>query len=206
MILGVVALVVDALTAPLAWSMQKGRVNIRALFLHNLSDALASVAVIVGGALILLYDIRWVDPAITIGIALYILWLAFSEIGKPIRILMLGSPTDIDTAAVIAALEGVDGIEKLRHTRCWQVNEHDAALDMRVVVAPERWDDVPWIRREARSLMEREFGIERSTIEFERADDRSEIAAPDRPDATTDDETGHRADDNTGGSHRYGHG
>jgi cobalt-zinc-cadmium efflux system protein len=45
--------------------MQKGSVNIRALFLHNLSDALASVAVIVGGTLILLYEASWADPAIT---------------------------------------------------------------------------------------------------------------------------------------------
>lgn len=63
-VLGGVALVVDTLTALLTYSMQKGSVNIRALFLHNLSDALASVAVIIGGALIILYDLRWVDPAI----------------------------------------------------------------------------------------------------------------------------------------------
>ena len=64
--LGGIALVVDTLTALLTYSMQKGSVNIRALFLHNLSDALASVAVVIGGTLILLYDMRWVDPAITI--------------------------------------------------------------------------------------------------------------------------------------------
>ena len=108
-ILGGVALVVDTLTALLTYSMQKGSVNIRALFLHNLSDALASVAVIVGGTLILLYDIRWVDPAITIGIAVYILYLAFTEIGGTVRTLMLGSPPDIDTDAVITAVAGVDG-------------------------------------------------------------------------------------------------
>ena len=64
-VLGSVALVVDTLTAWLTYSMQKGSVNIRALFLHNLSDALASVAVIVGGTLILLYEASWADPAIT---------------------------------------------------------------------------------------------------------------------------------------------
>ena len=61
-ILGGVALVVDTLTSLLTYSMQKGSVNIRALFLHNLSDALGSVAVIVGGTLIVLYNMRWVDP------------------------------------------------------------------------------------------------------------------------------------------------
>lgn len=109
-ILGIVALVVDTLTALLTYSMQKGSVNIRALFLHNLSDALASVAVIVGGTLIILYEMSWVDPAITIGIALYILFLAFTEIGHPIRILMLGSPPDIDNQGVVDAMRSVEGV------------------------------------------------------------------------------------------------
>ena len=205
-VLGCVALAVDTLTALLTWSMQKGSVNIRALFLHNLSDALASLAVIVGGVLILLHDIRWVDPAITIGIAAYILWLAFSEIGGPIRTLMLGSPSDIDTRNVIAALEGVDGIERLRHTRCWQVDESGAALDTWVLVAPERWGDVPEIRREARAVLKREFGIERSTIEFERIDDRPEAAEPAEARGARSDEPERGADDGEEGARRYGHG
>lgn len=109
-ILGGIALFIDTLTALLTHSMQKSSVNIRALFLHNLSDAFASVAVVAGGTLIILYDMRWVDPAITIGIALYILYLAFTEIGGPIRTLMLGSPPDIENEAGVEAMRGVDGV------------------------------------------------------------------------------------------------
>ncbi|MCH2456413.1 MULTISPECIES: hypothetical protein [Alphaproteobacteria] len=54
--LGGVALVIAELTALLIYSVQNGSVNIRALLLHNLSDALASVAVVAGDALILIYD------------------------------------------------------------------------------------------------------------------------------------------------------
>ncbi len=209
-VLGSVALVVDTLTALLTWSMQKGSVNIRALFLHNLSDALASLAVIVGGVVILLYDIRWVDPAITIGIAAYILWLAFSEIGGPVRTLMLGSPSDVDTGNVIAALEQVDGIEELRHTRCWQVDEGGAAFDTRAFVGSERWDDVPEIKRDARAVLKREFGIERSTLEFERVEDRPEATAPDQAhgdrNVGSDRDAEDGPDDGTDAAHRYGHG
>ena len=175
-ILGCVALAVDTLTAMLTYSMQKGSVNIRALFLHNLSDALASVAVIVGGALILLYDIRWVDPAITIGIAAYILWLAFTEIGGPIRTLMLGSPPDMDTDAVIAAIEDVDGVEELHHAHFWQMQEHQAALDTHVVIEDTRWDDLVHIKRSIKARLEEEFGISHSTLEFERSRDKHEEA------------------------------
>ena len=167
-ILGGVALFIDTLTAWLTYSMQKGSVNIRALFLHNLSDALASVAVIVGGVLILLYDIRWVDPAITIGIAAYILWLAFSEIGGPIRTLMLGSPPDIDTDEVIAAVENIDGVEEVHHAHFWQMQEHRAALDTHVVIAEDRWGDLESIKTAIKTRLEEQFGIDHSTLEFER--------------------------------------
>ena len=53
---GGVALVIAELTALLIYSVQNGSLNIRALLLHNLSDALASVAVVAGDALILIYD------------------------------------------------------------------------------------------------------------------------------------------------------
>ena len=168
-VLGSIALIVDTLTAMLTYSMQKGSVNIRALFLHNLSDALASVAVIVGGVLILVYDIRWVDPAITIGIAAYILWLAFSEIGGPIRTLMLGSPPDIDADAVIAAIEEIDGVEELHHAHFWQMQEHQAALDTHVVVEDARWNDLEMLKKNIKARLEEEFGISHSTLEFEQS-------------------------------------
>jgi cobalt-zinc-cadmium efflux system protein len=169
-ILGIVALVVDTLTAGLTWSMQKGSVNIRALFLHNLSDALASVAVIAGGALIILYNMRWVDPAITIGIALYILYLAFTEIGGPIRTLMLGSPPDIDNKAVVEALRNVEGVEDVHHVHLWQMQEHEAALDCHVVLTPEGWARIEAIKAGIKRRLEDRFGIAHSTLEFEHID------------------------------------
>ena len=177
-ILGGVALVVDTLTALLTYSMQKGSVNIRALFLHNLSDALASVAVIVGGSLIILYDMRWVDPAITIGIALYILYLAFTEIGGPIRTLMLGSPPDIDNETVVEAMRSVDGVADVYHVHLWQMQEHEAALDCHVVVTAEAWPGIEEIKSAIKKRLKEEFGISHSSLEFEneeRAHDNADL-------------------------------
>ncbi len=166
-ILGGVALVVDTLTAWLTYSMQKGSVNIRALFLHNLSDALASVAVIVSGSLIILYDMTWVDPAITIGIAVYILYLAFAEIGGPIRTLMLGSPPDIDGGNVVASMRGVEGVKDVHHVHLWQMQEDAAALDAHVIVDGSKWNELEEIKHQIKSKLQQEFGIAHSTLELE---------------------------------------
>jgi len=154
----------------LTYSMQKDSVNIRALFLHNLSDALASVAVIAGGALIILYDMRWVDPTITIGIALYILYLAFTEIGGPIRTLMLGSPPDIDDQAVIAMIRNIEGVGDVHHVHFWQMQEHSAALDMHVVLKTKAWSRLEEIRGTIKRQLKNEFDITHSTLEFEHED------------------------------------
>jgi len=175
-ILGGVALVVDTLTALLTYSMQKGSVNIRALFLHNLSDALASVAVIIGGSLIILYDMRWVDPAITIGIALYILYLAFTEIGGPIRTLMLGSPPDIDNAAVVEAMRSVDGVADVHHVHLWQMEEHKAALDCHVVLTAGGWGKIEKIKAAIKDRLKEDFNIAHSSLEFEHEDRAHENA------------------------------
>ena len=169
-IIGIVALLVDALTALLTWSMQKHSVNIRALFLHNLSDAFASIAVIIGGSLILLYDMRWVDPAITIGIALYILYLAFTEIGTPIRTLMLGSPPDVDGQSVIDLLRSVEGVEDVHHVHLWQMQENNAALDCHVVTTEAGWQQLEAIKADIKAQLKARFGIGHSSLEFEHID------------------------------------
>jgi cobalt-zinc-cadmium efflux system protein len=175
-ILGGVALFIDTLTALLTYSMQKESVNIRALFLHNLSDALASLAVIIGGSLIILYDMRWADPAITIGIALYILYLAFTEIGRPIRTLMLGSPPDIDGNDVVRAIQSVDGVVDVHHVHLWQMQEHAAALDCHIVVDRNRMGEADEIKENVKSVLREGFSIEHSSLEFEASDNAHQEA------------------------------
>jgi cobalt-zinc-cadmium efflux system protein len=182
-LLGGVALAVDALTAGLTWSMQKGSTNVRALFLHNLADALASVAVVAGGTLILLYDWRLVDPIVTLAIAGYILWLALREVGGPIRTLMLGSPPDIDNGTVIDAIRATPGVEDVHHVHLWQMQEHASALDTHVVLTRDAWHRLEDIKREIKAKLADRFDIGHSTLEFEHPDRscRDTDLYPDRP-------------------------
>ena len=73
-IVAAIALAVDVFTALLTYSQSKTSMNIKAVFLHNLTDALASVGVIVTGTLILLFGWVWTDAAMTLIIAGYVLW------------------------------------------------------------------------------------------------------------------------------------
>jgi cobalt-zinc-cadmium efflux system protein len=162
-----IALVVDAVTAALTYTMSKSSVNIRAAFLHNVADALGSVAVIVAGTLILLYDWRLIDPLVTVLIAGYILWQSFREIGPVIRILMLGSPPEIETEAVLDTVRGIDGVTDIHHAHFWQMDEHRAALDAHVVIAEGRWNDADTVKDRIKTTLADRFDIEHTTLELE---------------------------------------
>ncbi|MFA8388406.1 MAG: cation diffusion facilitator family transporter [Pelagibaca sp.] len=162
-----IALVVDAVTAALTYAMSKSSVNIRAAFLHNVADALASVAVIFAGTLILLYDWRLIDPLVTVLIAGYILWQSFREIGPVIRILMLGSPPEIETDAVLETVRGIDGVTGVHHAHFWQMDEHRAALDAHIVIAEGRWTDADAIKDRIKTALSDRFNIEHTTLELE---------------------------------------
>jgi len=162
-----IALIVDVVTALLTYTMSKSSVNIRAAFLHNVADALGSVAVIVAGTLILLYDWRLVDPIVTVLIAGYILWQSVREIGPVVRILILGSPPDIETRQVLDAVRAVEGVADTHHAHFWQMDEHRGALDAHVVIAEGRWDEADAIKERIKAVLRDRFDIEHATLELE---------------------------------------
>lgn len=162
-----VALLVDVATALLTWRLSKDSVNIRAAFLHNVADALGSVAVIAVGALIVLYDWWLVDPIATLGIAGYILWMAFSEIKGVIRILMLGSPPGIEAEAVLKAMVSVEGVENVHHLHLWQISEAKVSLEAHVVVDAVHWPEHHAIKARVKAVLADAFGIDHVTLDIE---------------------------------------
>lgn len=161
------ALVVDAVTALLTYSLSKQSMNIRAAFLHNVADALGSIAVIVAGTLIILYDWRLVDPLVTLLIAGYILWQSFAEIGAVIRILMLGAPPDLDTQAVLQEMRSVEGVADIHHLHLWQMQEHEKALDAHLVIDAGRWNNADDVKEVVKSTLKHKFEIAHTTLELE---------------------------------------
>ncbi len=161
------ALVVDLVTAALTYTMSKDSVNIRAAFAHNLADALGSVAVIVAGVAVLVFGWVWVDPAVTLAIAGYILWMSLGQIGGVIRILMLGAPPDLDTAAVLDHLRGIDGVASVHHVHLWQMQENTPALDAHVAVPQGRWGEADAIKARVKRALGERYGIGHVTLEME---------------------------------------
>ena len=163
-----VALVVDIITAWLLWSMSQGSLNVKAAFLHNLTDAGASVAVLLGGAAIYWLGWNWVDPLLTLIIAGYILWMSWGMLVKTSSILMEGTPDGIEIDAVRKTIEACQGVMGAHHIHLWQLDEDHCALEAHVVVPKDfTLAQIEALKQAIKQRLSDDFSISHSSLEFE---------------------------------------
>jgi len=161
-----VALVIDIATAMLTYSVSKESVNMRAAFLHNLGDALASVGVIVSGVLIILFDWRWTDLAATVLISAYIVWVSLPPMKRCIRVLMQSTPEDVSIEEVAATIRGVAGVNDVEHLHCWPIDERTRSLEGRLIVDDAMLSALRAVREEVERAVREKHRIEHITFEL----------------------------------------
>jgi len=160
-----IALVVDVATALMVRVGAKHSLNIKAAFLHNVSDALASVGVIVAGTLILLYDLYVADLVVTLIIAAYVLYQGFSLLPRTIRLLMGATPDGVEFDQVVASIREVDGIQDVHHVHIWGLGEHVRALEAHVQPASKSIAEFAAVKVRVRAMLLKDHKIKHATLE-----------------------------------------
>ncbi len=144
-----------------------GSLNIRSAYLHLLSDAVSSVAVILGGAAIYYWDIYWIDPVLTVLISLYILKESFGILRESVNVIMMGSPENVDLQEIKKTVEAVDGVNNLHHVHLWRLNEHDIFMEGHVDVRDMPVSSASLILRKLEKELHERFQISHLTLQFE---------------------------------------
>ncbi|CAI1491913.1 Cadmium, cobalt and zinc/H(+)-K(+) antiporter [Thermococcus nautili] len=139
--------------------------NVRSAYLHLLSDTLSSVAVVIGGLLIRFYGVEWVDPLVTVLIALYILREAYEVLRESVDVLMEASP-ELDLEAIKAELESIPGVKNAHHFHAWRVGEGGIHFECHLSVEDMPLSEAQRIIDEAEERL-RKFGVTHVTVQLE---------------------------------------
>ena len=155
----------------LFWLQHDHGINARSAFLHVLGDAVASVAVLGGAGLMWLRpDLAWVDPVLSLGIALLILWGAGRLIVEITHILMEAVPAHLDVAEVERAMAEADGVIAVHDLHIWTISSGLYALSAHVVVHAEAMGRNDAILQDVKSRLRRAYAIDHTTIQIESAE------------------------------------
>ena len=136
LIIAIVGLLVNVVVA---WVMMRGgdtkeNLNLKAAYLHVLSDMLGSVAAIVAALLIMFFNWSWADPVASIIVAILVCISGVRVTNSAIHILMEGTPSNVDLNEITKMIENVKGIKRIYDLHVWTITSGQNALSCHVVV------------------------------------------------------------------------
>jgi cobalt-zinc-cadmium efflux system protein len=165
---GVAGVVVNVGSAFVLARAAHGNLNLRAAFWHLAMDALGSVAVIVAALGALVFDWQRLDSIASLFIAVLIVVAAWRLLRDTTRVLLDAAPSDIDVAAVSAALGASDGVEAVHHLHVWTLGSERPAMSAHVVLAgPLSLHDAQERATALKVMLVDRFGIQHATLEVE---------------------------------------
>jgi cobalt-zinc-cadmium efflux system protein len=139
--------------------------NVRGAFLHMASDAAVSLAVVVGAGLIALTGLLWIDPALSLLIALVIVVGTWSLLRDSADMALDAAPRGMDVAAVRAWLCNLPGVVEVHDLHIWAMSTTETALTAHLV-RPDGEDNDAFLHSTCDGLTHR-FKIGHATLQLE---------------------------------------
>jgi cobalt-zinc-cadmium efflux system protein len=142
-------------------------INIRGAFIHMLGDLLGSAAIVAGAIAIRATGWVRIDPILSVGIAVMVVWTAWDIIRESLNILLEGLPRGLDLAVVTKEIRGVDGVLDVHDLHIWSLGSNSSALSCHVLI-----DDMPpsqsdRILHRLNHLLGDRFHVHHTTVQFE---------------------------------------
>ena len=144
--LSLFGIIMNGLSVLLLKKDAKSNLNMKSAYLHLLTDMMASVAVLIGGIFMKLYQVYWVDSVLTLVIALYLIYMGYDLLKDSTKMLMLFTPDNIPIKKIVEEVNDFESIENVHHVHVWQLNEREihfeAHIDFHEDISISKFDDV----------------------------------------------------------------
>lgn len=165
MVVAGIGIVINAVTAWLFASGRHSDLNIRGAYLHMAADAAVSAAVVVAGVIILFTGWYWIDPAVSLLVAVVIVWGTWGLLRDSTALSLAAVPRGIDPAAVRAFLSKLPGVTQVHDLHIWGMSTTEVALTCHLVMPGGSPGD-PFLVDLAHEL-QHDFGIAHTTVQIE---------------------------------------
>ena len=143
--------------------------NVRAVWIHNLGDALSNVAIFVGAFAIHATGALWIDPLLGISIGAMVLWSGMGILNESGHILLEGLPRSIRLENVAAAILQVRGVQEVHDIHIWTLGTDLHALSCHVRIPDMHMEGCEKILESIKEVLAHDFHITHTTVQFERA-------------------------------------
>jgi len=157
--------VVNAASALLFMRNSKSDLNLRSAFLHLASDAVLALGVAVAGAVIVFTGWSWLDPAVSIVLAITILGGTWSLVRQSLDLMLDAVPEGIDPQAVKTFLGDLPGVVEVHDLHIWAMSTTETALTAHLVMPGNSCE--PTFLADVCEKLHAKFDIDHSTVQID---------------------------------------
>lgn len=159
-VLAIIGVVLNSIAAFITHG--KNSLNQKAINLHMLEDVLGWVVVLIGAIIMNFTDISVIDPIMSIGVALFILYNAIKNLHSVLDIFLEKTPDGIDLGKIKQELLKIKGISDVHHIHVRSIDGYNNYATLHVVVSKYSHELKEVIKHELKNL-----DIDHSTVELE---------------------------------------
>ncbi|WP_321307300.1 cation diffusion facilitator family transporter [Marinifilum fragile] len=168
MILGGLSIVLNGASVLLVMKDAKNNINMRSAYLHLLSDMISSIAVVLGGFAMYMWEVSWVDSILSIAIALYLVYSSWGLIVESVRIIMQFAPIHINLEEVQQKIKLVKRVKNIHHVHVWQLDDKQVNFEAHVSFNEDlHLSEVNKVLHEIEHILHDDFEINHVTLQPE---------------------------------------
>lgn len=167
-VLAAMSILVNGGSVLLLKKESKNNMNMKSAYLHLLSDMITSVAVLAGGVGMYFWKIFWIDSALSLLIAVYLIYSSIGLLVKTLKVLMQFAPSHIDLEMVKKEVNGLSEVDNIHHMHLWQLNDNEIYLEAHVDFDQDlQLSQVCSVMKQIRLLLRESFNIHHTTLQPE---------------------------------------
>lgn len=129
-----IGILINGITALLFMKDKERDLNIKSAYLHLMSDAVISLGIVIGGIIIFYTQWYWMDSAISILVAVFILLSTWHLLKGSLRLSLDGVPENISLDGIKALAKQLDGVIEVHHVHIWAISTTENALTAHLVL------------------------------------------------------------------------
>jgi len=169
-VVGVLALVVNLVTALMIRRGSEHDLNVRSAFVHLMGDVFSTAGAILAGGIMLFTDWYWLDPMVSILIGGLIMWSAWKILRETVDILLESTPRDVDVERLVADMRRVEGVRGIHDLHVWSINQSLRTLSAHIVTDDQAISAGVRLQQGLNELLAHQYGIAHATLQLECAD------------------------------------
>jgi cobalt-zinc-cadmium efflux system protein len=135
-IIAAIGIAINFISARMFFRQKEHDLNIKSAYLHLLADAAISAGIVVGGILIYYFGWQWLDPLLSIAIAIVILISTWHLLKESLRLSLDGVPQNINLGEIKDMAVAMDGVIDFNHIHVWAMSTTENALTGHLILSP----------------------------------------------------------------------